>query len=283
MTLGYVMGFALLATASLLAALRLIDRWLSPSHTIARDMAEENSALRLVRVGQVLAVFFVAASSARNCLVGGGWKSDALWLFAFAFTGLSLVLVTGRAGVALLLAGSLRGEIERGNRAAGLAAGGHYVATGIVTSSSLAGHGLHELSLSLAFFLLAQLTLHLFVMLFRALTTYDDAEQIRGENLAAAISYAGVTVAISLVIARALEGDFTGLVVSLIGYAKVLAFLLVLYPIRQLLVQGLLLGAKPALRGGRLDYGIGAEHNEGMAALEAATYVATALAIAEPP
>ena len=46
--------------------------------------------------------------------------------------------------------------------------------------------------------------LALYVALFRALTTYDDAEQIQGENLAAALSYAGVSVAIALVLAAGL-------------------------------------------------------------------------------
>jgi len=170
-------------------------------------------------------------------------------------------------------------EVERGNVASGLAAGAHYVATGIITSRALSGHSAIELALSLGFFLLAQLTLHVFVMLFRALTTYDDAEQIQGENLAAALSYSGVTIAIAIVIARALEGDFDGLLMSLKGYGSVLAFLFALYPIRQVVVQGVLLGGPVALRGGRLDQGIAAERNEGMAALEAVTYLSSALAI----
>ena len=41
-----------------------------------------------------------------------------------------------------------------------------------------------------------------------------------------------------------------------------------------------ILGAPFALRGGRLDAGIGTDRNEGLAALEAVTYVATALTIA---
>jgi uncharacterized membrane protein YjfL (UPF0719 family) len=226
-------------------------------------------------------VFLVAGSAVKNCLAGVSLASDVLWVASFALTGLLLVVVTGRLGIMLLLDSKLNHEIERGNMASGLAAGAHYVATGIITSRALSGHSLIELALSLGFFILAQVTLHAFVMLFRALTTYDDAEQIQGENVAAALSYAGVTIAIAIVIARALEGDFEGLVVSLKGYGSVLLFLFALYPIRQLIVQGVLLGAPLALRGGRLDQGIATERNEGMAALEAVSYLSTALAISQ--
>jgi len=279
MALGYVMSFGLFTTVALLLALRLGKRLFAPAHSVARDLADDNVARRLLSVGQVLAVFLVAASAVRNCLEGNSLLSDVAWVACFAFSGLALVAVTGRLGTGLLLRAQLGREIERGNAASGLAAGAHYVATGIITSRALSGHSLRELGLSLGFFVLAQVTLHVFVMLFRALTTYDDAEQIRGENLAAALSYAGVTIAIAIIIARALEGDFEGLLISLKGYGAVLLFLFALYPIRQLVVQGVLLGGPISLRGGRLDQGIAAERNQGMAALEAVTYLSSALAI----
>ena len=281
MQLAYVMGFALGTTTLLLLLLRLGGRAFAPSHTVEIDLSAGNTARRLLHVGQVLAVFLVAGSSVRNCLEGESVVSDASWVGAFALVGLALVLVTGRWGAALLFRSQLAAELERGNAASGLAAGAHYVASGIITSRALSGHSLAELGLSLAFFVIAQVTLHAFVVLFRALTTYDDAEQIRGENLAAALSYSGITVAIAVLVARALSGEFEGWAVSLRGYGSVLAFLLALYPVRQLLVQSLLLGAPLSLRGGKLDQGIARDRNEGMAALEAGTYLSTALAISQ--
>lgn len=281
MQLAYVMGFALGTTTLLLLLLRLAERAFAPAHTVEKDLSADNTARRLLHVGQVLAVFLVAGSSVRNCLEGESLLSDAGWVGAFALVGLALVLVTGRLGAAVLFRSQLRTELERGNAASGLAAAAHYVASGIIASRALSGHSLAELGLSLAFFVMAQVTLHAFVVLFRALTTYDDAEQIRGENLAAALSYSGITVAIAVLIARALSGEFEGWAVSLRGYGSVLAFLLALYPVRQLLVQSLLLGAPLSLRGGKLDQGIARDRNEGMAALEAGTYLSTALAISQ--
>jgi uncharacterized membrane protein YjfL (UPF0719 family) len=275
----YVIAFAVATTLGLLLLMQVGQRLLSP-RTIATDLASGNSARRLLRVGQVLAVFLVASAAVKNSVTGESVAHDALWVAAFAVLGLVLVEGTGQIGIHLLLQSRLPKEIERGNVAAGLAGGANFVATGIITSRALGGNDLQSLGLSLAFFLIAQVTLHVFVSLFRALTTYDDAEQIHGENFAAAISYAGALVAIAIIVARAVDGDFVDWAVSLRGYGGVLLSALALYPVRQLFVQTLLLHAPLTLRGGRLDVGIAAERNAAMGMLEAVAYVATALSIA---
>ena len=157
------------------------------------------------RVGQVLAVFLVAASVVKNGMKGDSIAHDALWIAAFAAVGVLLISITGRIGTQLLLQARLAKEIERGNVAAGVAAAANYIATGIITAAAVSGSGLHDLGLALIFFLIAQVTLHVFATLFRALTTYDDAEQIAGENLAAALSYSGLLIAVAIVVARAVE------------------------------------------------------------------------------
>lgn len=276
----YVFAFGLCSMLGLLVLLRLGQRLLSPGHTVAKDLAQGNTARGLLQVGQVLGVFLVASAVVKGCVDGSSLAHDALWVSVFGVLGLALVMLTGELGNRLLLRARLPAEIARDNVAAGLAAGAHYVATGIITSRAVAGGSVREVGLALTFFVLAQVTLHVFIILFRALTTYDDAEQIQGENLAAALSYAGAVVAIAIIVARAVEGDFNGWIPSLYGYGEVLLLVLALYPARQLLVQVVLLGAPFTLRGGRLDRGVAAERSYGMGALEAVTYVATALAIA---
>jgi uncharacterized membrane protein YjfL (UPF0719 family) len=275
----YVLAFAVATTLGLLVLLQLGERVIS-RHTIASDLKADNAARRFVRVGQVLAVFLISASAVKSSMEGGSLGQDALWVTAFGATAVLLLSITGRLGIRLLLQGRLESEIDRGNRAAGLAAGAHYVAAGIITSRAIGGTDVHSLGVSLVFFVIAQLTLHVFVSLFRALTTYDDAEQIHGENMAAALSYSGALIAFAIIIARALDGDFVTWEVSLRGYGEVLLLALMLYPVRQLFVQVLMLHSGFTLRGGRLDAGIAVERNEGMGAIEAAAYLATALSIA---
>ena len=242
--------------------------------------ARANAALRLASVGEVLATFLVGAAAVKHNVTGASLRADLAWTAAFAALGLAMVLVFGALGTRALLRARLPAELARGNVAAGLAAASHVVATGILAARAVAGHSLYALGLALAFFALALVAHGLFVALFRALTTYDDAEQIAGENLAAALSYAGVSIAVAVLVARGLEGDFAGWSASLRGFAGVAAWCLALYPVRQLVVEGLLLGARPSLRGGALDRAIGVDRSEGMAALEATAYLGTALAIA---
>lgn len=275
----YVALLALGTMLGLLALLRVGQRVIGRS--APADLLHGNAAHAMVQVGQVVGAFLVGAAAVKGCVHGQGLAHDLPRVAGFAVVGLALVLVIGHLGIRLLLRAQLGAELARGNVAAGVAAGAHYAATAVITSHAVSGGDLHDLGLSLVFFAIGQVTLHLFITLFRALTVYDDAEQIKGENLAAALSYAGVSLAVAIVVGRALDGDFVGWTESLKGYGAVLLFLLGLYPVRQILVQVILLGAPFSLRGGRLDSGISAERNAGLGALEAVSYVATALAIAQ--
>ena len=81
----------------------------------------------------------------------------------FGVAGVVLIAVMGELGVRLLLSSRLPAEIARGNVAAGLAGGAHYVATGIITSHAMGGDTVHTLGLSVVFFVIGQATLHVFV------------------------------------------------------------------------------------------------------------------------
>ena len=279
----YTTLFGLGTMVGLLLLLRVGQRVLGAS--VHADLNQGNSARRMLQVGQVLGVFLVASSAVKGGVKGGAHLvdvgPDAFRVAATSIVALALMMLTGHFGIKALLRARLPAELARGNVAAGVAAGAHYVAVSVITSRAVSGGDLRELGLSLTFFVLGQITLLVFITLFRALTTYDDAEQIEGENLAAALSYAGVSIAVGIIIARALEGDFVSWGESLRGYGGVLLFLFLLYPVRQILVQVVLLGAPFTFRGGRLDAGVAAERNEGMGALEAVSYLATAFAIAE--
>lgn len=274
----YVPLFGVVTTLVLLIAHQLAQRVLAPSVTLQADVAKGNLARALLQVGHVFGVFLVSASTVANCVEGKDVARDVAWAAAFGGMALVLLSVTGHLGVKLLLKHELPAEIARGNVAAGLAAGGHYVATGIITSRAIAGNDVESLGLSLAFFGIAQLTLHVFIALFRALTKYDDAVEIRGENVAAALSYVGLSVAVALIIGRAVEGNFAGWWPSLRSYGAALQYIVALYLVRQVVVQTILLRAGFSLRGGALDDGVGAGRNLAMGVLEASAYLAAALA-----
>lgn len=278
------MGPLLLAAfggATLLAML-VLHRVLRPvlgRGVHAKDLLGENRATALAETGFLLAIFLVGAGVIKNCVHGESLTADAMWCAVFAALGFALLELTGVLGTRLLLGRRLRVALESGNEAAGLAAACHYVASGLIIAQAVAGSDVHGILLSLTFFVLAQVAQQSLVGLFRLLTVYDDSEQIEGENIAAAVSYGGVSIGISLVVARALEGDFVDWPSALAGFGTMAAAALAIYPVRQLLVQTVVLGARPTLRGGALDTAIGRDRNVGAAALEAATYIGAALAI----
>lgn len=276
----YYIAFGVVTTLCLLLLFEIGQRVLTPAHTVRADLERGNTARALLQAGYLLGIFTIAAHVVSVGVEGEDWRHDVLWVAAFGVSGLVLFAVSGRLGVKLLLRASLPAEIERGNVAAGIAAASHYVATGIIVARCITGNDLPTLVLSLVWFVIAQVSLHLVILLFRTLTAYDDNEEILGENIAAAISYAGITVAVGLLVGRAVEGTFVSWTTSLAGYGIALAYTFALYVVRQILVQSVLLGARLALRGGRLDRAIAAERNVGMAVLEATAYIATALAVA---
>lgn len=275
-------AFATATLVALLVFFHAVQRFFAPHHTLEGDARGKNPAYLFVQAGHVAAILLLVPGVVREALTHDSLAANIGWAALFGVSGVLLIQLVGELGIRLLLSATLKHELETGNVAAGVAAGANYVAVGILAAPAIAGSDFQGLGLSCAFFSLAVATQAGYVSLFRALTVYDDAEQIQGENLAAALSYAGLTVAVSLVLARALTGgDFEGWGPALTGYAGVAATALALYPVRQLLVGGLVLGRAPTLRGGALDHAIGVERNAGMAALEALAYLATAVALVQ--
>jgi uncharacterized membrane protein YjfL (UPF0719 family) len=275
-------AFAAGTAVALIVLFHAAQRVFASGPTLAHATRASNVAHLFVQSGHVLAALLLVPGIVREALTHESIVQSALWAAVFVLAGIALIQLAGGLGIRLLLRSSLSRELSSGNVAAGLAAGANYVAIGILAAPAIAGSDLRGLGLSIAFFGIAVATLAAYVALFRALTTYDDAEQIQGENLAAAVSYGGVSVAIALVLARAVTGgEFIGWGSALSGYAWVAAGALALYPIRQLIVQGLILGRTPTLRGGSLDDAIGVDRNVGMAAMEALTYIAAAVTIVQ--
>jgi len=256
----------------------------SPEVTPAQADDQE-AALGLLRSGRVLGVALIAASVWRGteALSAPGRAGRAWPLLLFGVAALAMWGGATALQQRLLLAGRLRAEVARGNVAAALAAAANDVALALITSRAVYGDSPRELPAALAFGALAIVTWAVFVSLFRAVTTYPDGPEIAGENNAAALSYAGAALALALIIGHAVDGPFAGWGSSLRAYAAALALAAALYPVRQLLVEGLLLRQRPRLRGGELDRAIGQRRNVGVAAVEATAYLATAILVVVAP
>jgi uncharacterized membrane protein YjfL (UPF0719 family) len=247
----------------------------APVQVPAPDAEALEATRGLLRGARILALVLIVSSVWRGA-AGAGERRAAI-VAAFAAVALALWGAATFLQHRLLFGRHLHRQIVRGNLAAAVAAGADQVALALITSRAIAGDTLAELPAAIAFGLLAQITWAVFVALFRAVTAYRDDQEIAGENHAAAISYAGAALALGAIIARAVDGPFLGWGSSLGAYGTALLLAAGLYPIRQLVVEGLLLGSRPRWRGGELDRAIGQRRSVGVAAVEAAAYLAIAL------
>jgi uncharacterized membrane protein YjfL (UPF0719 family) len=241
-----------------------------------------NPAKALARVGGLLGGCLAVAVAADGSGASGTWRGDLPWMALFAASSLSIVLLG--AWVLDLVFLGVRGatvstEIARGNVAAGVVRGGHRVAMGVVAASCLYGADLRTLAVSAAFAGLGLGTLLIFQALHRLLTRYADDQEVRGQNVAAALGSAGLTLALAIIVGHAAEGTFTGWADSLRGYGLALLLAAGLYPVRQLLVKKLLLGFPLSLRGRLLDKAIAEERDAVVGAAEGLSYLAMALLV----
>jgi uncharacterized membrane protein YjfL (UPF0719 family) len=131
----------------------------------------------------------------------------------------------------------------------------------------------------LLFFLLGQLALLGITYAFRWLTQYDDVQEIASGNIAAAFALAGLLIAVGMIVRRAVAGDYLGLLPSLGSFLLALVVVIVLYPVRQVVVQWLILGGPIHWRASLLESEIVHDKNVAAGLLEATAYVTTALFI----
>jgi uncharacterized membrane protein YjfL (UPF0719 family) len=231
----------------------------------------------LARAGMLLGLGFVLPATIRPMLTLQPSPLGMASAGAFTASALAALWVTVALWNQLLLRGRMRSEIGRGNPAAGIAASAHAVGTGIVAGHCFAADALANLAIGAAFFAVAVVALLALSLLFRALTDYADDQEILGENSAAAVSYAGIVVALSVIVGHAADGAFVGWIPALRSFAAFLLWAVLLYPVRQVAVGRLLLGFPLTLRGGPLDHAIACDRDWVVSCVEAIGYLVAAL------
>src|SRR5215813_4358870 len=169
----YELAFAAGTPLVLVLLFQAAQRLLAP----LGDVAHNHPARAVLQASYLFGVLSVSAAVVAGCVHGEDVRADLTWTAAFGGASVLLLVVTARLGVQVLLKSRLKEEIARGNLAASIAAGAHYVATSILLARCLYGDDVATLGVSIAFFAIALGTLHVFLLLFRALTVYDDFEE----------------------------------------------------------------------------------------------------------
>lgn len=266
--------FIILAALVLVALARVVQQWLYGQTLRAMLTEGDNPAMGIAVAGYLFGVIWTITVllgtlsydlvvDVRNVLIYGG---------------LGIVLLTAVAlGTCRVFLGmGMQEQLAARNVAAAIVVAGVYIATSLTYSGGLVGEG-GGFWIMLLFFLLGQLALLGITYAFRWLTHYDDVQEIASGNIAAAFALAGLLIAVGLIVRRAVAGDYLGFLPSLGSFLLALVVVVVLYPVRQVVVQWLILGGPIHWRASLLESEIVHDRNVAAGLLEATAYVTTAL------
>ncbi|MCP4671726.1 MAG: DUF350 domain-containing protein [Desulfobacula sp.] len=105
------------------------------------------------------------------------------------------------------------GSEVTGNTAVGMVEAGMFIATGFILNGSLAGGGgtfIQSIASAILFFIVGQITLLIFGLLYELITPFNVRDEIKNNNLAAGIGLGGVLVALGIILMSSISGPFTG-------------------------------------------------------------------------
>ncbi len=231
---------------------------------------------------QISAYLFGTLIIIGSVLAGSGEQNiwiTLMWIGIYGVGGILFLNLFSLWGLQIIISKECLKAIKSGNIAAGIVSAGGYISTSLIIAATVAGDSKGTWDSAVIFFFIGQISFIIITFIFRLLTAYNDNEEILKGNMAAALSYAGLMIAVGLIVGHSIEGDFIDYPTSLIAFGKALLVVIALYPIRQWIIQGLLLGGGFTLYGGRLDKEIKEDKNISAGALEASVYIATALLV----
>ncbi|MCS7211158.1 MAG: DUF350 domain-containing protein [Chloroherpetonaceae bacterium] len=273
---------------AMLTMARLVNQFIFKANMTEVITKQDQTAVGIALAGFLFGVVQITS----EVLAGEGHGSlliDAGLVALWGLSGIILLALLSLFGFKLFHGVDYTEEVQKGNVAVGIVAAARFIATSSIIAAAVSGEntGDSDIALSeggaalasLVFFFVGQLTLIVVTWLFRLLTAYDDAKELASGNIAAALSYAGLMIGVSLAIHKGIKGEFIGYAAGLLAYGKSMLIVLAFYPIRQFLVQGILVGGSFSLYGGTLDEEISRDRNIAAGAIEAAAYIATALLI----
>ncbi|MCK5163338.1 MAG: DUF350 domain-containing protein [Desulfobacula sp.] len=131
-----------------------------------------------------------------------------------------------------------------GNTAVGMVEAGMYIATGFILNGSLSGAGgtfFQGIVSAVLFFIVGQITLLLFGLLYELITPFNVRNEIKKNNLAAGIGLGGILMALGIILMSSISGPFTGWTNDLASFGIYALFGIVMLLISRLVIDRLLL------------------------------------------
>ena len=203
----------------LLAFARLVQDFVTPYKIQEQLRTHDNVALALSIAGYYLGIIIVfvgavyqpfTSSVDSNLGFTTEYWGDVIEVLVTTVIGI-IILNVARIIVDKLVLYKFSTEkeiVEDHNAGTGAVEAAVYVAVGIVIAGSVAGVGGGP-ETSFAFLGLGLLTLILYTLFYEFTTSYDVHDEIERDNVAVGVALAGNLIAISIVVFKAVFGDFT--------------------------------------------------------------------------
>jgi uncharacterized membrane protein YjfL (UPF0719 family) len=229
---GISQGFVYAVTCTLFIWLvKQVDDWRTKDFDDDRHIDDGNVAVGLRRAGLYLGIA-IALSGALSGTSGGFFQNliqlivDGLIITGFLFS--------SRFLNDYIMMGHLNNDAEcikeftladgrkvTGNTALGMVEASMYIATGFILKGSLTGEGgtfFQSLVSAVLFFILGQIALLAFGLIYELITPFNVRQEIKQNNLAAGIGLGGILIALGIILMGSISGPFTGWTNDIAGF-----------------------------------------------------------------
>ncbi|UZR96051.1 DUF350 domain-containing protein [Chondrinema litorale] len=203
----------ILSSVSLLIAyvlIFLISKWLkdllTPFSINAQLTSEDNLAVAISMVGYFIGITVIYLGAVDG--PGNGLLEDLLAVGGYSLGGIILLNISRIINDKLILYkfSTIKEIIEDKNPGTGVVQAASYIASGLVIAGAIHGEGGGILS-ALIFFLVGQVVLIVFALIYEKITPYSVHDEIEKDNTAAGLGFSGGIVAIGIIILKAISGD----------------------------------------------------------------------------
>lgn len=195
---------------------KFLKDWFTPYNIDTEITQHDNPAMAISLAGYYLGVFAVFIGA----LLGPSTTlvEDLITVGGYSLLGILLLNLSRYINDKLILFqfSTKKEIIEDHNSGTGIVVFGSYLASGLVVAGAIHGEG-GGIITALVFYILGQVALVLFSLLYEWITPYSIHDEIEADNVAAGLGFGGGLVAIGIIVMRAVSGDFVSWGVNLTG------------------------------------------------------------------
>lgn len=213
---SFTHGFILVILYTFIFLLaRYIRGWFSPFKVGQQLVHEDNTAFAVSIAGYFIGItaVFTGASTGES----QGLFIDLMTSTAYAIAGILVMNLSRVINDKIILDqfSNTHQIIKERNIAAGILQGAYYIASGLIVAGAITGESGGPLQ-AFVFFIIGQLLLVVFCRVYIGIAGYSVHDELKAKNIAVGLSFAGNLIALSLIIMKAISGEFSSWIDSLI-------------------------------------------------------------------